>query len=115
MPTVDNWFVDLTASQRVPLESLRSMILGAHAEIVEEFKWGQPCYSCNRLFCYLKKAKAHVTIGFQHGAALADPEKILEGTGKDMRHVKIALDGGFDKKAINALIREALRYDATVA
>jgi hypothetical protein len=32
----------------------------------------------------------HVNLGFNHGAALADPRKILKGTGKSVRHLTIA-------------------------
>jgi len=87
------------------------MIIGTRADIVEELKWGQPCYSCKRLFCYLASAKSHVTIGFQHGSQLADPAKLLEGTGKDMRHVKIVPGEDINKEAISTLVDEALQYD----
>lgn len=113
MSKIDTWFKGLTADQRVILESLRAVILSSSGEIAEELKWGQPCYSRHRLFCYLQKAKSHVTIGFQHGAALADPKNILQGTGKDMRHIKIALGDDVDEESLKALIREALRHDAT--
>jgi hypothetical protein len=33
--------------------------------------------------------KVHVTFAFMRGAALPDPEKLLEGTGKGVRHVKL--------------------------
>ena len=32
---------------------------------------------------------AHVNVGFFHGAALPDPARLLQGTGKFMRHVKL--------------------------
>src|SRR5260370_1177013 len=32
---------------------------------------------------------SHVIVGFFHGAALPDPARLLQGTGKFMRHVKL--------------------------
>jgi hypothetical protein len=40
-------------------------------------------------FAYVNAFKAHVNVGFFRGADLADPEGLLEGTGKWMRHVKL--------------------------
>ena len=40
-------------------------------------------------FCYLAAHNDHVNLGFKYGAALPDPEGLLEGPGKLMRHVKV--------------------------
>ena len=40
-------------------------------------------------FGYVNVFTSHVNVGFFHGAALADPARLLEGTGKFMRHVKL--------------------------
>jgi hypothetical protein len=79
--------------------------------ITEEIKWGQPCYSKNKLFCYLQKSKTHVTIGFQQGAHLDDRNGILVGDGKDMRSVKLKLSDRIDSAPIKRLISDALKFD----
>jgi hypothetical protein len=40
-------------------------------------------------FAYVNVFKDHTNVGFFHGAHLEDPGKLLEGTGKNMRHVKL--------------------------
>ena len=40
-------------------------------------------------FAYVNAFKAHVNVGFFRGAEISDPEGLLEGTGKFMRHVKL--------------------------
>src|SRR5262249_9423141 len=40
-------------------------------------------------FGYVNVFTSHVNVGFFHGAALPDPARLLEGTGKFMRHVKL--------------------------
>src|SRR5262249_51097645 len=40
-------------------------------------------------FGYVNVFTSHVNVGFFHGAALPDPARLLQGTGKFMRHVKL--------------------------
>lgn len=108
---VETWFEMLTPSQRSLLEELRRLILVAEPQIVEELKWNQPCYTRNGLFCYLQKAANHVSIGFQRGALLRDHNRLLQGKGKDMRHINIKYEDKIDKSAIGHLITEALALD----
>jgi hypothetical protein len=58
-------------------------------------------------FAYVNAFKAHVNVGFFRGAELADPKGLLEGTGKVMRHVKLAPGHDFDAKALSKLIESA--------
>ena len=55
-------------------------------------------------FAYVNAYKAHVNVGFFRGAELADPSKLLEGTGKLMRHVKLRPDKEVDTEALHQLI-----------
>jgi hypothetical protein len=58
-------------------------------------------------FAYVNAFKAHVNVGFLRGAAIADPERLLEGTGKFMRHVKLRPGSGVDATAPMKLIETA--------
>ena len=60
-------------------------------------------------FGYVNAFQAHVNVGFFFGATLPDPAKLLEGTGKRMRHVKLSPERDIDAKALMALIAAA--YD----
>ena len=40
-------------------------------------------------FAYVNAFTAHVNVGFFRGAELVDPARMLEGTGRYMRHVKL--------------------------
>lgn len=108
---ISTWFSSSPLDHEAALDALRSMVLSTGDGTVEEIKWGRPCYSTKRgLFCYLQKAKSHVAIGFPHGSALEDPDGLLEGTGKDMRHVKLnsADDVRGKHAAITALLQQAI-------
>jgi hypothetical protein len=40
-------------------------------------------------FAYVNAFTSHVNVGFFQGAGLPDPARLLQGTGKFMRHVKL--------------------------
>lgn len=58
-------------------------------------------------FAYVNAFKAHVNVGFFRGAEIADPERLLEGTGKFMRHVKLRPERDVDATALMKLIETA--------
>lgn len=41
-------------------------------------------------FCYIAGYSTHVNLGFHRGAGLPDPERVMKGTGAQMRHIKFA-------------------------
>jgi hypothetical protein len=60
-------------------------------------------------FAYVGVFKDHVNVGFFHGASLPDPARLLEGTGKYMRHVKVKPGAAVDRPALEALVTAAYR------
>jgi hypothetical protein len=55
-------------------------------------------------FAYVNVFTAHVNVGFFRGAEIADPEGLLEGTGKFMRHVKLSPERDVEATALMKLI-----------
>ena len=58
-------------------------------------------------FCYIAPFKRHLNLGFMYGSALDDPENLLEGTGADLRHIKIRRMEQLEDPAVRALIAAA--------
>lgn len=58
-------------------------------------------------FGYVNVFTAHVNVGFFLGAELSDPDGLLEGTGKRMRHVKLRPGVTVDSVALAKLVEEA--------
>lgn len=58
-------------------------------------------------FGYVNAFKAHVNVGFFRGAEISDPESLLEGAGKFMRHVKLSPERDVDPDALTKLIQTA--------
>jgi hypothetical protein len=55
-------------------------------------------------FGYVNVFTAHVNAGFFHGAALPDPARLLQGTGKFMRDVKLRPGTATNTAALSRLI-----------
>jgi hypothetical protein len=58
-------------------------------------------------FGYVNAFTSHVNIGFFRGAALPDPDHLLQGAGKRMRHVKLRPGEATNTASLSALIAAA--------
>lgn len=58
-------------------------------------------------FGYVNVFTSHVNVGFFHGAALPDPARLLQGSGKFMRHVKLKPGAVTNARALGNLIAAA--------
>ena len=59
-------------------------------------------------FCHIVTYDSHVNLGFNRGAQLPDPNRVLAGTGKSIRHITIhnqhELDRPFFRRYLQAAI-----------
>jgi hypothetical protein len=80
---------------------------------VEEYvnPWKLPSFDSNGPLCCFLVGKNHVTFAFLRGAKLPDPEKLLEGTGKGVRNVKLRSVADVKRPGVKKLILEAVRLN----
>jgi hypothetical protein len=98
------------------LGNVRAIIREADPDIVEEWKWvkptnpGTPVWSCNGGICTGETYKNVVKLTFYRGAALTDPSRLFNSSlgGKVRRAIDIKEDDEINKRALKALIREAV-------
>jgi hypothetical protein len=109
-PRVDAWF-DLSDDELRPMarpwfERMRE----CGDEVRELLHDGHPT-AClgDAAFAYANAFRAHLNVGFFHGAALEDPAGLLEGVGKRMRHVKLRWGEPVRVAALNDLIAAPYR------
>jgi len=88
-PQVEAFIEKLDPEFREIASRIRRLIIEVIPDVSETFKWNQPVYERDSLICYIGSFKEHISLGFYHGAFLADPEKYLEGAGRQLRHIKI--------------------------
>jgi hypothetical protein len=73
--------------------------------------WGIPTFETKEPFCFYMVGKHHVTFGFHYGTLLDDPEELLEGTGKNLRHVKLLTVEDLENKGLKELVLAAARLE----
>ena len=61
--------------------------------------------------CFFMVGKYHVTFGFLRGTSLPDPAGLLQGTGKNVRHVKLRTAEDVKEPALRKLIEVAGRLN----
>ena len=59
-------------------------------------------------YAYIGIQKSHLNLGFYHGTSLEDPAGLLEGSGKNLRHVKLHNMTAAKNPAIRALLVAAI-------
>jgi hypothetical protein len=60
------------------------------------------------LVFFLMPHKERVNLGFNHGTSLPDPKGLLEGTGKNLRHVKLGDEAAVSNPALRELLKAEL-------
>jgi hypothetical protein len=79
----------------------------AHDEVVVH---GAPWFCVHgEPFCYVVGYAKHVNLGFCEGAFLDDPDGLLEGTGKQMRHVKLSPSREVPSEKLAHLVSQSAR------
>ena len=62
----------------------------------------------NAVFGYICPLKDYVRLGFYYGGALPDPDELLVGEGKRLRHIKIYSIAEARRPAVRRLIKAAV-------
>jgi len=107
-PEIDRWFdarsPELAAIARAWFAEMRN----CGQDVTELLHDGHPtaCVA-DAAFGYVNVFTSHVNIGFFHGACLEDPARLLQGTGRFMRHVKASPAALPDRASLQALIQAA--------
>ena len=107
-PAIDTWFKhhagELGAMAREWFEAMRK----CGDQVRELMHDGCPT-AClgDAAFGYVNVFTSHVNVGFYQGASLPDPGRLLQGSGKFMRHVKMRPNAPIDSAALRRLIETA--------
>ena len=110
MKTYNEFLAGVTVSMQLAVEQTRDAILKASDSLNEEMKWGSPTYSINKNICSIHVHKEHLNLQFFYGAEI-DEDNVLEGTGDNMRHLKILTRTKIDTKLIKKLVKKAIEFD----
>jgi hypothetical protein len=92
----------------------RALIFDVYPEVVEVLwprqnvaGYGVGPKKMSEHFCYIALYDDHVNLGFNQGAELPDPDGLLEGPGKVLRHTKMAEPEDLEDPAVRRLLEAA--------
>lgn len=113
--TFEELVADVDAQAAAIADRLRSLILEVHPDAVEVVRLGDGAATfgvgprkMKDGYCYIMPQRGYANLGFYQGAILGDPDALLEGSGKSLRHVKVRSITAADDPALRHLVRTAL-------
>jgi hypothetical protein len=111
---IDQLIAGLTDWRGKTLAGIRTSILEADREIIEEWKWmGSPVWSRDGIIAVGNAHKDKVKLTFSHGASLPDPDKLFNAglQGSTWRAIDLFEGDKINKPALKNLIRAAVDYN----
>ena len=107
-PGIDAWMRKHAGRLGEIAQRWFEVMRGCGSDVRELLHDGHPT-ACidDAAFGYVNAFKDHVNVGFFRGAEIADPHRILRGSGKFMRHVKLWPEKDVDAAAVKQLIETA--------
>lgn len=107
-PAVDRWMDDHAGELGEIARSWFQVMRDCGDDVTELLHDGHPTVCIGDAgFGYVNAFSSHVNVGFFRGAEIADPDDLLEGTGRFMRHVKLRPGEKTDAAALTKLIHSA--------
>ncbi len=104
--TLGDWRSDV-------LTRMRALVLAADRNIVEEWKWNNPVWSCNGIVCTGEAYKKAVKLTFAHGAMLPDPNGLFNASldGNTRRAIDIREGEHVNARHFQALVKAAVKFN----
>lgn len=95
----------------------RSLLIEVMPDLTE-VPWGQQKIAgygigpkkMSEQFCYIAPYKKHVNLGFYYGVDLDDTKGLLEGSGKELRHIKLRSLEDVKQPAVKKLVEAASKH-----
>jgi hypothetical protein len=106
----DEYLADQLPTNRSIIRALRAFVKRVAPGLKESVKWGNGCWVMGNVpVAYVYSAPDYVQFGFFRGSGLKDPQRILEGKGQYVRHIKVRKASDMDEDTFRALLRQAAR------
>ena len=107
-PAIDTWMKQHAGELGAIAHQWFEAIRNCGDEVRELMHDGCPT-AClgDAALAYVNVFTSHVNVGFFQGSVLPDPARLLQGTGKFMRHIKLKPGMPTNEAALSKLIEEA--------
>ena len=101
------WKRDQSAKNQRLITALSRVVKNAAPEFTRAVKWGQGCWTFDGApKIYIHAEPDHVQFGFYAGSTLKDPDGLLDGSGKYVRHVKVFTTKAIARAPLVALVEQ---------
>ena len=106
---IDERIAELPGWRGEALARMRKLIRDADPDVVEEWKWNGPVWSCNGIICTGESYQSTVKLTFAKGASLSDPAGLFNSSldGNVRRAIDIREGETVNAAAFKSLIRAA--------
>ena len=110
---LDKYTPEVAAAARECLRKMRARLPGATQLVYDTYNalgvgFGPSEKASDVIFSIVLYPR-YVTLFFLQGVGLPDPERLLQGDGKVVRHIKLESPADLDKPAIRKLMAVALK------
>jgi hypothetical protein len=103
----DEYMADQSLKNRSIIRALRKFVKRVAPRLDESVKWGNGCWLKEDVpIAYVYSATEYVQFGFFRGSALKDPQKLLEGAGQYVRHIKVRKLSDIDEDVFAGYLRQ---------
>ena len=107
-PGIDAWFAEREGELGRIAREWFEVMRRCGDEVLELMHDGCPVACLGDVpFGYVNVFSAHVNVGFFYGSALPDPNRLLQGSGRFMRHIKLRPGWTTDAASVRRLIESA--------
>jgi hypothetical protein len=114
---IDERIRDLGDWRGETLARMRTLILEADPEMIEEWKWDTPVWSHHGIVCTGETYKKVVKLTFARGAGVPDPSGLFNSSleGNTRRAIDIHEGETIDARAFKALVKSAVVHNGKSA
>jgi hypothetical protein len=105
---IDDYIAGCAPELHSAAQALRMLVKKAVPKSQEAVNpWRIPTFDFHGPLCFMMIGKSHITFGFPRGSWLKDSGALLEGTGKNLRHVKIKNPAQLKAAGLRELLQES--------
>lgn len=108
---LDEYLVDYPLKMQTLSRKLRDLILDTEPEFDEIIRWKNLTYGPGKMLLAIVIHKKYLNLEFANGRSLVEKGYPLEGTGKNIRHLKVHEDSDLKSDLIPELIRKSIEID----
>lgn len=89
------------------VQAVRETVRVAVPDVAEKVMYGGIMFLAPMAFCGVFAYAAHVSVEFGRGRELDDPHRVLEGNGKQRRHIKLRALADLEARHLRDYIEQA--------